>query len=151
MVKETFRQHPPHCINIPREFTQEVEFRGFKLPNKTRILINFHAIHRDPSVYESPDEFKPKRFWNRPDVNHKAGWDSYELTPFSAGRRMCPAADLGNMMVSLMLAHLVHSFEWSLPEGVETPDMSEKFGFTVSLKNSLHLIPTPRAAASLYT
>ena len=114
-------------------------------------MLNFYAIHRDPSVYESPDEFKPERFWNRPDVNHKAAFESYELTPFSAGRRMCPAADLGSMMVSLMLAHLAHSFDWSLPDGVETVDISEKFGITVSLKTPLRLIPTPRTSASLYT
>lgn len=150
VVKETFRLHPPTKLNLPRESTQAFEFRGFRLPNKTRLIINFFAIHRDPSVYESPDAFKPERFCGHTEINHLAAFQSFELTPFSAGRRMCPAAELGNMLVSMMLAHLAHSFDWELPKGVDTVDMSEEFGLTVTLKNPLRLVATAKPPAYLY-
>jgi len=86
----------------------------------------------------------------RPEVSAVAGFEHYELTPFSAGRRMCPAADLGYMMVSLMLAHLMHGFEWALPEGVKSVDMSELFGLTTSMKQALRLVAKPKPPAFLY-
>ncbi|KAG0591956.1 hypothetical protein KC19_1G214100 [Ceratodon purpureus] len=152
VVKETFRLHPPLTVNIPREATQAFEFRGYKLPKQTRLILNFHAIHRDPKVYEDPDDFKPDRFLERPEVNHLSGFDSYELTPFSVGRRMCPAYNLGNMMVTLLLAHLMHAFDWSMPEGKgrESLDMTEQFGLTTGMKSPLRLVATPRTPATLY-
>lgn len=114
-------------------------------------MLNFFAIHRDASVYgESAEQFRPERFMERPEVSAVAAFEFYELTPFSAGRRMCPAADLGYMMVSLILAHLMHGFEWALPEGVTTVDMTEQFGLTVNMKKGLQLVAKPNPPAFFY-
>lgn len=151
VVKETLRLHPPAALNLPRESTRAFTFRGYNFPKHTRLVTNFFAIHRDPSVYgESAEEFRPERFVERPEVNPVAAFEFYELTPFSAGRRMCPAADLGYMMVCLMLAHLMHAFEWELPAGVGEVDMAEQFGLTVNLKSPLRLVAKPKRPAFLY-
>ena len=127
------------------------EAETYRFPKHTRVVLNFFAIHRDPSVYgESAETFRPERFMERPEVNPVAGFESYELTPFSAGRRMCPAAELGYMMVCLMLAHLTHAFEWELPAGHEGVDMAEHSGLTVSMKRALQLVPKPKRPAFLY-
>ncbi|KAF3449994.1 hypothetical protein FNV43_RR06073 [Rhamnella rubrinervis] len=67
----------------------------------------------------------------------------FEYIPFGAGRRICPGLPLANRMVNLMLASLLHSFNWKLPNGV-TPDtlhMSEQFGITLKKAIPLSAIP----------
>ena len=46
-------------------------------------------------------------------------------------------------MVHLMLASLLHSFEWKLEDVVKPVDMdmTELFGFTLSKAQPLHAIP----------
>ena len=91
IVKETFRLHQSP-LGLPRESTAPGEALGYKIPTKTRIIFNIHAIHRDPAVYDNPDEFHPDRFLREHvHVNHMSAFDSYELIPFGVGRRMCPA------------------------------------------------------------
>lgn len=57
---------------------------------------------------------------------------------------------MGYMMVNLMVAHLMHAFEWELPHGVANVDMEEQSGLTVSMKTELQLVPKPRRPAFLY-
>jgi cytochrome P450 len=142
IVKEGFRLHPPSPLPILRESLHPCEFRGYKLPAKTILIHNIFSIHRDPSVYENPDEFNPERFLHRPDINPLAHFDSFELVPFGVGRR----STLGNAMVTLMLANLLFRFHWSMPEGLSAQDMdmSEAHGLTVWMKTPLCLVATPR-------
>jgi hypothetical protein len=66
---------------------------------------------------------------------------------------MCPAYKLGNLMVTLLLAHLLHSFEWFFSEGedLEHFDMGEaKFALTVCRKTPLRLVAKPKAPAFVY-
>ncbi|KAG0615021.1 hypothetical protein M758_5G008900 [Ceratodon purpureus] len=150
IVKEGFRVHPPSPLPIIRESLQPCEFRGYKLPAKTLLLNNIFAIHRDPAVYEDPDEFRPERFLDRPEINHLAHFSSFELIPFGVGRRMCPGSTLGHVMVMLMLGNLLFRFQWSMPEGlkVEDIDMSEAGGLTMWMKSPLCLVATPRTPLS---
>lgn len=149
IVKETYRLHPVGPLGGPRESTEPVEALGYKIPAKTRVILNIFAIHRDPAVYERPDEFDPTRFLDRHrNVNPLAAFDSYELMPFGVGRRMCPAFNLGNTTVHLILANLIHNFDWALADGqnIDTFDMTERLhGVTFSLKYALSLIPTARS------
>lgn len=146
IVKETFRLHPPAPFSVPRESTQPSQIMGYNLPAQTTLIFNLYAIHRDPDVYENPDMFNPDRFMKHPEVDHTSMYDYYQLMPFGAGRRMCPGYQLGDMLVHLMVANLLHSFDWGLPKGenVESFDMSEVMSLLVSRKNPLYLVANPR-------
>ena len=146
IVKETFRLHPPAPFSVPRESTQPSQVMGYNLPAQTMLFLNLFAIHRDPDVYENPDMFDPDRFMKHPEVDHTAMYDYYQLMPFGAGRRMCPGYQLGDMIVHLMVANLLHSFDWALPKGenVESFDMSEVMSLVVSRKNPLYLVAEAR-------
>ena len=156
IVKETFRLHTVVALAIPRQSIRASnDVLGYKLPAHTHLILNLYAIHRDPNIYENPDTFNPYRFLGNkhPGVNPMSGFDSYELIPFSAGRRMCPAATLGNLLVSLLMAHLLHSFDWDLPKGCDVSHAEwweESFGLTVCPKIPLSLVARPRNPALLY-
>ena len=156
IVKETFRLHTVVALSVPRESIRASnDVLGYKLPAHTHLILNLHAIHRDPNVYENPDTFNPDRFLgnHHPDVNPTSGNDSYELIPFSAGRRMCPAVMLGNTLVSLLMAHLLHSFDWDLPMGCDASRADwweESFGLTMCSKIPLYVVARPRKPIFLY-
>ncbi|VVB03471.1 unnamed protein product [Arabis nemorensis] len=143
VVKETFRLHPAAPLLLPRKAESDVEVLGFLVPKDTQVLVNVWAIGRDPSVWENPDRFEPERFSGK-EIDVK-GRD-YELTPFGAGRRICPGLPLAVKTVSLMLASLLYSFDWKLPNGVvpEDLDMDETFGITLHKTNPLHAIPVKK-------
>ncbi|CAO2211185.1 unnamed protein product [Urochloa humidicola] len=99
---------------------------------------------RDPEAWERPDEFVPERFL---DGAAAAGVDfrgkDYEFIPFGSGRRMCPGVPMAERVVPLVLASLLHAFEWRLPDGVsaEQLDLSEKFTTVNVLAVPLKAVP----------
>ncbi|ESQ45820.1 hypothetical protein EUTSA_v10010304mg [Eutrema salsugineum] len=142
VVKETLRLHPPVPLLLPRKAETDVEVFGFLVPKDTQVLVDVWAIGRDPNVWENPNVFEPERFLGK-EIDVK-GRD-YELTPFGAGRRICPGLPLATKIVSLMLASLLHSFDWKLPNGAVS-DMDETFGVTLHKTNPLHAAPIKKRA-----
>ncbi|EYU24035.1 hypothetical protein ABFS82_12G008000 [Erythranthe guttata] len=147
VVKETLRLHPPAPLLIPRESMEDCTINGiFHIPKKSRAIVNVWAIGRDPSAWANPETFWPERFAGS-DVDSR-GRD-FQLIPFGSGRRSCPGQQLGLTVVKLMLAQLVHCFDWELPNGMlpSDLDMSEHFGVVMSRAEHLMLIPKYRLIA----
>ncbi|KAF3777110.1 cytochrome P450 508A3 [Nymphaea thermarum] len=142
VVKETLRVHPPGALLIPRVSSKECIVDGYVIPAKTTIIINVWTIGRDPNSWKNPEEFQPERFINNP-IDYK-GHD-FEFIPFSSGRRTCPGMHLGAMVVELVLANLLYSFNWNLPEGLTANDidMSESPGLSVHKSSELVLVAHP--------
>ncbi|KAF6165964.1 hypothetical protein GIB67_012861 [Kingdonia uniflora] len=148
VVKETMRLHPVAPLLIPHESTEEIMIDGYLIPKKSRIIINIFAIGRDPNAWsENTEEFYPERFIG---TNIDFRGRDFQLIPFGSGRRSCPGMQMGLAVVRLVLAQLLHCFNWELPEGTSPKnlDMSEKFGLAVPRANHLLLIPTSRNAVN---
>ncbi|OMO49553.1 Cytochrome P450 [Corchorus capsularis] len=141
VIKETLRLHPVAPLLVPRESMEDVTINGYYIPKKSRIFVNVWAIGRDPNVWSNNvEEFLPERF-----VDGKIdllGHD-FVLIPFGAGRRICPGMKLGLTSIKLVLAQLVHCFEWELAGGMlpSELDMTEEFG--LSLPRAIHLFAKP--------
>ncbi|KAF6144599.1 hypothetical protein GIB67_006091 [Kingdonia uniflora] len=140
IVKETFRLHPPAPLLIPRRAETETDVCGFTVPKNALVMVNIWAIGQDPDTWASPTLFNPDRFLGC-DINFR-GYD-FELTPFGAGKRICPGLPLAYRMVHLMLASLIHLYDWKLEDGIKPEDvnMEEKFGITLQKAESLRAIP----------
>lgn len=140
IVKETLRLHPPAPLLLPHKAQADVEICGFTVPKNSQVLVNAWAIGRDPNTWTNPNAFVPERFLGS-EIDVK-GRD-FEVIPFGSGRRMCPGMPLAHRMVHLMLASLLHSFDWKLEDGLkpEDMDMSEKFGITLQKAKPLRAIP----------
>lgn len=137
VIKETIRLHPTVPLLAPRESTQDTEINGYHIPAKTSVLINAWAIHRDPSAWNEPEKFDPERFLHSP-IDYQG--DDLQLIPFGAGRRICPGILFAMAKTELLLANLVHNFDWRLPEGVGTQNLDMTECFTVSMHKNTPLI-----------
>jgi len=141
-VKETFRLHPPAPLLLPRQAEAATEVRGYTVPRGARVLVNVWAIGQDPELWAEPEKFVPERFLEKEmDFRGK----DFELLPFGSGRRICPGMPLADRMVHLMLATLLHRFEWRLPADVEKNgvDLSANFGMILGLATPLQAIAKP--------
>lgn len=149
LVKEVFRFHPPAPLLIPHRAESSCEVAGYTIPKDTQVLVNAWAIGRDPTIWNEPLEFKPERFMEC-DIEYKG--QNFELIPFGSGRRICPGLPLAHRMVHVVTASLLHSFNWSLPDGITTDnmDMNEKFGITLQRASPLIAIPSLRLPSHLF-
>lgn len=151
IVKETFRLHPPVPLLLPRETSEACTLAGYHIPANTRLFVNVWAMGRDPKVWENPMEFRPERFLQEDLRGVDVYGQNFNLIPFGAGRRICPALEIGRLGVHFGIATLMQAFEWSLPEGVTEMDSSETPGLTLNMANSLRVIAKPRLASDLYS
>ncbi|KAI6686622.1 hypothetical protein NL676_032535 [Syzygium grande] len=140
VLKEVMRLHPPSVLLIPRETMGHFKLLGYDINPKTRVQVNVLGIGRDPSLWESLEEFAPERFGDSP-IDYKG--NHFELLTFGVGRRGCPGIPMGMAVVELALANFLHSFDWELPEGMAEKDVSmeEGAGLTVFKKVPLTLLP----------
>ena len=146
-VKEIMRLHPVVPLLIPHESIQPCEVAGFYVPERTTLIVNTWSLSMDENSWEKPQEFRPQRFLDST-VDLKG--HHFQLLPFGAGRRACPAMNLGLLNVYLMLGSLVHSYEWSLPPGVKEMDMNESFGIILYKTNPVVSVASPRLSPELY-
>ncbi|XP_044476125.1 geraniol 8-hydroxylase-like isoform X2 [Mangifera indica] len=143
IIKETLRLHPPAPFLIPRKSSTDVEINGFTIPKDARVLVNVWAIGRDENLWDDPNTFLPERFLgSNVDVKGR----NFELIPFGGGRRICPGLPLAIRMLHLMLASLLHAFDWKLDDGItpEEMDMEDKFGITLQKAKPFLAIPVAR-------
>ncbi|TVU14571.1 hypothetical protein EJB05_38046, partial [Eragrostis curvula] len=142
VIKETLRLHPVTPV-LAHFSMSSGTIDGFEVPARVRILINAWAIGRDERFWEDAEEFVPERFLDSgsaADVEFKG--NDFRFFPFGVGRRMCPGINFGMVAMELMLANLVHHFDWELPPGQDRLiDMSEVFGIVVHRKEKLLLVP----------
>ena len=150
VIKETLRLHPPAPFLIPRYPSQSTTIGGYEIPQGTKVFVNIWAIHRDPSVWDNPLEFRPERFLvnSNPSGGHKfnlnSGNGEFNL-PFGSGRRVCPGIPLADRLVAYLVATLLHLFEWKVPHGTEL-EFSDKFGITIKKRVPVVAVPTPRSS-----
>ncbi|XP_010667688.1 cytochrome P450 736A117 [Beta vulgaris subsp. vulgaris] len=142
VIKETLRLHIPTPLLVPRESTQDTKIDGYDIPANTLVFVNAWAVQRDPAIWEGPEEFQPERFLTSA-IDFKG--TNFELIPFGGGRRICPGISLAIANIELVLANLMHRFNWTLPAGIEgdTLDMSESIGVTIHRKTPLLAVATP--------
>lgn len=143
VIKETFRFHPLAPFLVPHEARSTIEINGYTIPKNAQILVNVYASGRDPTIWAEADKFMPERFLEDSMKSIDFRGSDFELIPFGAGRRICPALPLANRMVHLMLATFVHNFDWKLENGMapEEIDMNDKFGLSLQRAVPLRAIP----------
>ncbi|XP_010253990.1 PREDICTED: probable (S)-N-methylcoclaurine 3'-hydroxylase isozyme 2 [Nelumbo nucifera] len=142
-VKETLRLHPPVTFLLPHRAMETCQMMNYTIPKGCQLMVNTYAIGRDSKTWEKPLSFLPERFLNS-ELDYQG--NDFQYIPFGAGRRICPGLSLATRVVRLILASLLHTFDWSLPDGMHPDelDMNDKFGLALQKDIPLVVIPKLR-------
>ncbi|KAL4367691.1 hypothetical protein GQ457_05G034190 [Hibiscus cannabinus] len=144
VIKETFRRHPPSHFLLSHAAIKDTELGGYTIPTGVHVEFYTAWITENPDIWSDPGEFRPERFLEGDGVDvDVTGTRAAKMLPFGAGRRICPAWNLGVLHIKLLLANMVQAFMW-LPVPDSPPDMTETFAFTVVMKNPLKAVILPR-------
>ncbi|CAJ0933284.1 unnamed protein product [Ranitomeya imitator] len=49
-------------LSVPHMASESTVFQGYTIPKGSVVLANLWAVHRDPKVWEKPNDFNPSRF-----------------------------------------------------------------------------------------
>ncbi|KAF8754016.1 hypothetical protein HU200_011541 [Digitaria exilis] len=116
IISETLRLYPAVPMLLPHEASTDCKIHGYDVPAGSMVLVNAYAIHRDPAIWEDPEEFRPERF-----EHGKA--EGKIMMPFGMGRRKCPGENLAMRTMGLVLGVLLQCFDWSrVGDGEGTPE-----------------------------
>lgn len=139
VIKETMRLHSIAPLLVPQSKT-DVNVCGYKIPKHTQVFINLWAIFHDPDNWPDPDQFIPERFMGT-DIDFRG--KNLSFIPFGAGRRICPGLSLAVRMMNLLLANLLHHFDWELPDGITSDNMDMRDRFGILLQKVVPLVGIP--------
>ena len=83
VVKESLRLHPVAPLLVPHESMEDIEINGYYISKKSRLIIIFWVIGRDPDAWsDNVVEFYPERFMNN---NIDLRGRDFQLIPFGSG------------------------------------------------------------------
>jgi hypothetical protein len=168
VIKESMRLYPvaPFIVRmlttdiaIPNDETHALNNNGSKktitLPATTFACIWIYALHRNPQLWDRPNEFLPER-WIDPQLRSRdLGQVEYgAYMPFAIGPRNCLGQPLAQVILRIALARILHMYVVIDPkievlqricksEGIEfDPNSLRKdmqAGFTVLPSNGLNI------------
>ncbi|XP_062838873.1 cytochrome P450 2U1 [Anolis carolinensis] len=115
-------------LSIPRMASETTKLQGYTIPKGSVIIPNLWSVHRDPKIWEKPDDFHPARFLDENGQLLK----KETFIPFGIGRRVCMGEQLAKMELFLMLVSLLQTFTFQFPEDAKKPPMEGRFGLTLA-------------------
>lgn len=102
VLQEAMRLYSPAFL-IPRVCNEDAMLGQYFVPANTPILISPYVTHRDPHLWERPDEFYPEHFAPA----RAASRHRYAYFPFGGGSRQCIGNHFAMMEAQLILVSLV--------------------------------------------
>jgi cytochrome P450 len=109
VMKETMRVLPPAPVLLRRVRKEALLGTQAVYPGDY-VLVNSLSTHRDPYVFDHPNQFRPERWFS-------ASPDSYAYLPFGAGPRTCIAKTLGTIAMNLLVSMIVQRFSFAVAPG----------------------------------
>ena len=106
VVNESLRIHPV-LPDLARKLCQDAELMGCKLKAGTAVGAVAFLTHRDPDIYEEPDEWIPERFLDRK-------FSPFEFYPFGGGNRRCIGAAFASFEAKVVLGTLLSAYRFEL-------------------------------------
>lgn len=111
-IDETMRLYPPAWAIGRRSIEADV-IGGHFIEPMTNVVMPVYCIHRDPNLWENPNDFIPERF----DKDQMKGADKFAYFPFGGGPRLCIGNNFALMEMQIIVAMLVKRFNFSLLPG----------------------------------
>jgi benzoate 4-monooxygenase len=111
-LDEAMRIIPPTSAGLPRRTPPEgARILGEWIPGNTSVSMTIYTAHHDPTVFPKPHEYQPHRWM---DKEERKRMEPYFI-PFSTGARGCIGRNISYLEQTVVLASLVHRYEFALP------------------------------------
>ncbi|RDD41060.1 Cytochrome P450 4A10 [Trichoplax sp. H2] len=125
-IKEALRLFPPVPFNA-RTANKDLQIDGKIVPEGSIIIYSGFIVHRDPNVWDHPDEFDPSRFL----PENIGDRHPFAYIPFSAGARNCIGQNFATNFLKIAIAKLVHRFDF-------ITDFKKEISYSAPLTLKLH-------------
>lgn len=112
VLQETMRLYPPAGF-LTRTARVDDVLAGHPVRAGATVILPVYALHRHALLWDRPFHFNPDRF--APDLASQFPRGSY--LPFGDGPRICIGAAMAMTEATLILATLLQSLEFALPDG----------------------------------
>lgn len=111
-INEALRLYPPVWLFSRKAINDDV-ILGYAVPAGTNIFLSPYFTHRNPDLWEKPNDFFPQHFKNDgAHIKHK-----YAFIPFSAGSRRCIGEYFSYVEMQMHLAIMLKHFKLELLPG----------------------------------
>jgi hypothetical protein len=102
---------------------------GYALPPRTLVATQAWSVHRNSSVFPSPESFLPERWLETGDNSEQLEVMNRYMMPFGTGSRICGGQNLAQMALRIAIAATARNFDIvSPPETTETSmEMRDSF------------------------
>ncbi|TVY84339.1 Cytochrome P450 monooxygenase aclL [Lachnellula suecica] len=142
-IEEGLRTYPPVPIGLQRVTTAEGNTICNKyVPPNTKVSVPQWASYSSPANFLDPDRFVPERWMKNPPAKY-ANDNRAVLQPFSVGPRNCIGRGLAYAEMRLILARVLHNFDFELQEDSRNW-LSEQKSYGLWEKTPLHVKIIPR-------
>ncbi|XP_035221635.1 cytochrome P450 3A24-like isoform X2 [Stegodyphus dumicola] len=140
VLHESLRLYPPIHLFVNRECAEDVDLGKIRLKKGLAIQVPVFNLHRDPELWEDPDEFKPERF--SPENKEKLNPLAYQ--PFGAGPRNCVGMRFALMEAKLALARLLSKYKLKPCAETDNEPITLKIAtISINPKKGIHLKAIP--------
>lgn len=136
VFEEAMRVYPPVPM-LPRYAVKETFVDGYHVPARSITLMSIWNIHRNPDVWENPEQFMPERF----EPEQMKARHRMAFMPFGGGQRMCIGNNFALIEGQMLLAMMVQAFDFTLQEGYK-PELD--LAITLRPKHGLPMRLSPR-------
>lgn len=113
ILYESMRLFPP-VPAIVRESVKDTLIGDFEIKEGTTFIVDHVMLHRDPDLWENPDQFDPLRFVDG--VVGACKNHSMSFSPFAHGSRNCIGAQFALQEAKIILALVLSKFDWRIAE-----------------------------------
>ena len=107
-IKESLRWMPTTPMAFPHAVTQDDEYRGYRIPKASTVVVNAYTIQMDEKRHSEPRRYNPDRYKD----DHTSLAESMasadvarrDVFIFGAGRRACPGMHVAERSLFLGIA-----------------------------------------------
>ncbi|KAF4208757.1 hypothetical protein CNMCM8927_008706 [Aspergillus lentulus] len=111
-LEESLRLSPPVSRGLERRTPpQGMRIMGEQIPGNVGVSVPVYVAHRDPAIFPEPELYRPERWL---ESEEKAKQMREAFIPFSTGARGCIGRNITMIEQQLVIATLVHRYEFAL-------------------------------------
>uniref|UniRef100_A0A6V7I791 Cytochrome P450 n=1 Tax=Bracon brevicornis TaxID=1563983 RepID=A0A6V7I791_9HYME len=141
VLQESMRFHPV-AGHLRKFCSQATELMGsdglhVKLKPGDQVMCSMDGIHRDPSLWKNPEEFRPERFDK--DSEEFQQRHNYAYIPFGEGPRTCPGKRFGTLIVRLIIVTLLREYSIEKSPKLKEPVTLDPKNFLSSIEGGAWL------------